>query len=360
MKKILHILYSGLGGHGSVVFSYLEEPLTFETENYLLFFGVEEINPEFEKICREKSFDYMFVKKKNGLNFKYISEILSILKSQNPDLIITHSLPTVPLAIAYSLFKKTETILVEHTSLPQKRNSDYIYSVLGLMFFDKIIFLTKKNYKDAASKFRYLFKPEKIQIIPNGIDLKKFKPDRSKSGDELIVATHCRITEIKDLPILIKAFALLKSENNIRARLKIAGDGADLENLRKLAKSLAIIENIDFTGLLSEDEVVNFLQSSDIYVNTSKLESMSTSVMQAMACGLPCVVSSIAGNLELIENNRTGLTFQVGNSKDLAEKNFQLLFDENLRLKLGNNAAEVSKSRFSNRMMTENYNNLIK
>lgn len=352
-------MYSGLGGHGSVVFSYLQDRVLAVAQHHLIFFGIEDVVSDYEIICRERSVEYSFLQKplKGGLAVAF--KLYKTLSKENPDVILNHSLPTVPIIIFYRMFRTTKTILIEHTPFDRHRFSDTIYFLLSLLFFDKIVLLTKTEYSLAEKKFGRFFNSLKIEILPNGIDVKKFSPGKKPRNAETIISTHCRITDQKDLPTLLKGFALFLDRNQGVYRLKIAGDGVFLNDLKKLSESLGISEYVEFTGFLNEEEIIKLLRNTDIYINTSKQEAMSTSIMQAMSCGLPCIVSNIASNLELVDDKKNGLVFKLSAHIDLADK-IQLITDDPLlAAELSSAARKTAELRFSNRQMIDRYVKLI-
>ncbi len=94
----------------------------------------------------------------------------------------------------------------------------------------------------------------------------------------------------------------------------IAGKGELMDYLKELSKNLGISDQVHFLGYC--DNVKNWYQVSDIFVFPSLREGLSVALMEAMACGLPCVVSKIRGNIDLIDENG-GALFEVDNLENL-------------------------------------------
>ncbi len=352
-------MYSGLGGHGSVVFSYLNEPLLSKYEHHIIFFGVEKTNPEYQKLCEEKNLTYTYVQKRRFPHLGYIRTLFKDISATNPDLMIVHSLPLIPLIMLYRMFSSCKTILIEHASIQLKRGVDMIWTVFGQLTFHRIVYLTSKAHSEAMHRFKIIFDADKNSVISNGIDLTTFAPEENKDTNKegITLSTHCRLVEVKDLATLVTAFALLKQDLTIK--LLIAGEGSVESSLKQLCDELSISEDVIFTGLLDEREIVHFLQKTDIYVNTSKTESMSTSIMQAMGCGLPCVVSDISGNIQMISDQVNGLVFELSNAEDLSKKIKQLIENPQRRVSLGNEARQYASEHFSQEVMKNAYDQLI-
>jgi len=359
LQKIVHILYSGFGGHASVVYSYLSEPLLNDYEHHLIFFGIEDIIAEHKQFCKDNALSYEYVRKPTSFNFSYLFKLLKVLIKQKPRLVITHSLPTVPVVMLYRLVARCRLVLIEHASLELKRAIDYLWTCLGQLICHKIIYLTAQAYNESRDKFRLIFRKDKNGVISNGINLNKFVPSLNKpANDRLVLATHCRLVEVKDLGTLITAVSMVNIDSSIV--LKIAGEGPAKKMLESMTEKLNISEKVTFVGLLNEDKVIGFLQSTDIYANTSKIETMSTSLMQAMACGLPCIVSDIRGNLEMIENEENGLSFKLSDPSDLAEKIERLSTNFAERKEFGEKGRKWAVGHYSNQIMADNYRKLIK
>jgi len=95
--------------------------------------------------------------------------------------------------------------------------------------------------------------------------------------------------------------------------LVVAAEGILLNECKKFAKDLKLPDRAIFTGLLSEQELLNLLHKSLVYIHSSKAETLSTCILQAMLTGLPIVASNILDMRNLIENNESGLLFELGN-----------------------------------------------
>jgi glycosyltransferase involved in cell wall biosynthesis len=96
------------------------------------------------------------------------------------------------------------------------------------------------------------------------------------------------------------------------------------------------IENyVDFLGFLSGEKKYTYYKSADIYVQPSRYETFGIAILEAMACGKTVVASNVGGIPFLVIDGETGLLFENGNVRDLAEKILNLLNDKELREKMG-------------------------
>jgi glycosyltransferase involved in cell wall biosynthesis len=119
------------------------------------------------------------------------------------------------------------------------------------------------------------------------------------------------------------------------------------------------IEQVNFSGVLDEQELIDFFVDLDIYVHSSLGETMSTSIMQAMACGLPVVCSNIDGINNVIEHGKNGLLVESKNVGSLYLALCSLFDNKALQNDLATGASNYAKENFSNVRMFNQYHQLI-
>ena len=168
----MQVLYTGLGGTGSVAFSIIDgQKEKKRYENFLLFYGIENLNLEYKKKCKKLKIKYIYKKKlRFVLNFDYLIK-KSILMS--PDVIIVHDISTIPFFI-YSVYKRKTIIYVHHTPDKTKRIIDWLRYFINGMFCHKIVLVSKRKKTDLMHRLNNIFFKKKVNIIENGIDIKKF------------------------------------------------------------------------------------------------------------------------------------------------------------------------------------------
>ncbi len=197
--------------------------------------------------------------------------------------------------------------------------------------------------------------PARIFEIPNGVDTEVFRPSsgperaeiRAALGlpeDELVTVYVGRLIAWKRVDLLIEAWARLDEPS--RGQLLIIGDGSYAEDLRPIA---AEVPGVRLVGVTRRP--VRYLQAADIYVNASgvaggQVEGLSVSLLEAMAVGLPPVVTKGAGNDVLVTDGVTGLSFPVGDA-DALERCLKRLLDPALRADLGRAASDLVRQRYS-------------
>jgi len=177
------------------------------------------------------------------------------------------------------------------------------------------IFVPSQCYIDKLSQSG--LEREKLEIFPRGIDLDLYSPkpgsDQSSALRPLIRRHQLqgsftllfagRISEDKNLSLLVKIIKYANKEKPGTYNVVIAGDGPDLSRMKT---ELALQNNVLFTGRLNPQELVDWYRDSDVLVFPSHTDTFGMVVLEAQACGLPCIVTATGGPKEIIIPNHTG------------------------------------------------------
>lgn len=185
--------------------------------------------------------------------------------------------------------------------------------------------------------------PSKIQIINFGTDVETFRPEkrdinlRQKLGIEgspSIISLRNLLPEY-DLISLIKAIPTVL-EKAPSATFLIAGSGSESITLGELSKDLGIAHNVQFIGRISEPDLALYLASSDIYVSTALSDAgLSASTAEAMACGLPVVITDVADNREWVQDGVSGFLVPPSDPKAVASRIIYLIEHQQDGKKMG-------------------------
>ena len=180
----------------------------------------------------------------------------------------------------------------------------------------------------------------RIYAFPRGIDLEKFRvmdstATREKLGwsDKKIVISTRRHHPTCGVEYLIRAIPRIL-EIVPDARFAIVGAGPLLGYHKSLAEKLGIGESVRFLGWVDNAALPALLNAADIYVSTSFSDGTSSSLLEAMACGLPVVVTRIPGNEEWVEDGKNGLLMPPGDSAELARCTIEILRNNELRSRM--------------------------
>ncbi len=359
MKKVVQILYSGLGGHGSVFFSLIEADQNKKAQHFAIFYGIEALREEYIAKCKEWNIDHRYYFKKPGWDLATQREMLVFLEEIQPDVILLHSPINLYLCRKYKQTNPNcQLIMVEHTPHQIKRKKDWLLSAYAFSICDQIVYLTPEYKEVTKNKLGFFYKENKTSIIPNGIDIAQFYQPQAYQSDkkDLLIGMQARMSNSKDHATLLRAFALLKEDPIYQqTRLRFAGDGETRASLETLTDELGIRAQVDFTGMLNEQDLIVFVNQLDIYVHATLGETMSTSIMQAQAAGLPIIASDISGVNNLIEQDKTGILVPPSKAEALSQAILALLKDEPKRKTLAQAARQYALNELSNEIMWNRY-----
>lgn len=170
-------------------------------------------------------------------------------------------------------------------------------------------------------------------IIPNVVDVATFRPaespsERAPGAPHVVVARNLEHLYGNDLAI--RALALLRGRFP-EARLTVAGSGPELGALRRLAIELGIADAVHFPGRLEVPEMAALYQSADVLVNPSRADNAPNSILEALACGVPVVSTSVGGVPFLVEHGRTAWLVKPDEPHLLADGIARVLSDAELR-----------------------------
>lgn len=155
-----------------------------------------------------------------------------------------------------------------------------------------------------------------VQRIPNGIDRKvAVSCDVTEQRECINLFYHGRVEPIKQLDLLVKAFALLNS--TVALRLHVYGDGSELERVRQLANSLNVDDRVVFHG--AQQDVLSHITKNDIFVNSSRAEGFSNSLLEALLLEKIMVSTDVSGAAEAIEDGVNGAIARAATPEGLAE-----------------------------------------
>jgi glycosyltransferase involved in cell wall biosynthesis len=352
---VLQILYSGLGGHGSVAYSLYEGDVENKTAQSFLYYGIEDLNDDYIERNKDAGITFEFIKKKKGVDLLSWKKIFHYLKERQPDIILLHSITLIIPALAFCLIYRKKTITIEHNANNIKRPSEWLWSAITILFSRKTVYLTEKYRSEVKKKLGPLFISNKSIVIGNGINLERFYcPIADHLKGYFTLFMQSRFTHFRDHKTLLYCIRKLKPDIP-EIQLVLAGDGETLAQMKDLAAQLNISTMIKFTGNIQEDEIIAQLRKSSIYVHASLAETMSTAIMQAMACGLPIVASDICGINNMLADGRTALLFQPKNVTVLCDKILYLYKNRNIADQMGANARKYAELKLSNKRMFNEY-----
>lgn len=202
-----------------------------------------------------------------------------------------------------------------------------------------------------------------IEVIPNFVDTEIFKPmdglafkKHLAPNNEKILVHTSNFRQVKRVPDTLRIFAKVIEE--IPAKLVLVGDGPDRSECERLCRQLQLCDHVKFLG--KQEGLAEILNASDIFLIPSQSESFGLAALEAMACGLPVISSSVGGLPELVRHNETGYIAEIGDIDRMAKYTIDLLTNEKKYKLFSRNARERTLSMFDKSKVIPQYEEYYK
>jgi glycosyltransferase involved in cell wall biosynthesis len=186
---------------------------------------------------------------------------------------------------------------------------------------------------------------EKTIVFPWGVDLAHFSPTATSENQPGFTVFCNRSWEPNyGVDVLARAFVKVARQKPDVALLLLGG-GSQGTAIRQILASGGVLEQVTFAGQVSQKELPRFYHMADLYVSPSHVDGSSVSLMEALACGLPCLVSDIPANKEWVLEDENGWIFPDGNADALAAKILTAIENRATLPTIGKNARAVAEER---------------
>jgi len=231
------------------------------------------------------------------------------------------------------LFSKAIILTLHGGNLPEfSRKYPFLIRVL---FKNANVITVPSRYLLFSMKEYY---PD-LFLIPNPINIKKFEFLQRRRIEPNLIWLRA-FHEIYNPTLAPKLVAILKKRYPDIKLLMIGADKADgsLQNTKKLSEDLSLTKHIDFIGMISREDVPNWLNKGDILINTTNIDNTPISILEAMAVGLCIISTNVGGIPHLLENEKDALLVPPDNPEDMANAIHRVLSDSELAKNLSINA----------------------
>lgn len=192
----------------------------------------------------------------------------------------------------------------------------------------------------------------KLQLAYHGVDVDEYRPVPRAGRHTPVILSVGRLVEKKGYPILLRAAGILRSRG-AEFRLVIIGDGPERADLMSLATGLGLQDLVEWRGTRSAAEVRAAYAEADVFclacviASDGDRDGLPNVVLEALACGVPTVVTACCALPEVVEPEVTGLLAKPGDPQDLADQLERMLYDEDLRVVVSQLGRERVVQRFS-------------
>jgi glycosyltransferase involved in cell wall biosynthesis len=203
--------------------------------------------------------------------------------------------------------------------------------------------------------------PEKVVTVPNGVDLATI--DAARPADRIptlglsdttpLVMTVANLRSVKGIDVLLRAIAIVRRDVP-DAVFAVIGESIETgykEQLLSLVHELGIANNIEFLG--ARKDVFSLLKMADVFCLPSRSEGLSNALLEAMACGLPCVATEVGGNPQVVAEGKSGFLVPSEQPQLLAQKLVMLVKDKELRDRMGRTSRLIVQERYTVQHMVD-------
>lgn len=229
-----------------------------------------------------------------------------------------------------------------------------IYNSVGLNYVLKTagkIIITQPGYLQSSShlaKYR-----DKIEVIPNGVDVEKFQPKQaSDNGNKSTIFFLSVLDEFhkyKGLDYLLEALKIVKNKIS-DVKLIVGGEGVLLEYYQEMASSLGLKDNVEFAGFIPDEEIADYYSQANVFVLpsiSSLQEGFGIVALEALACQTPVITTDIVGVAQDLKRIGGGIVTPPRDTQKLADAIMQILSDAEMQKDMGQRGRKLVEERYT-------------
>lgn len=201
-------------------------------------------------------------------------------------------------SFATLMLHRNKTVYTLHSTYRNYPFHNKLFSFCASLLAYNVVCVSKTSYKYYPQMLKKL-RGRHAMYIQNGVDTERIEAVghiHRKEGSPFTMVYVARLVPLKRHHILLEALRELP-----HVRLKLIGQGPLEEELKRMVAEYGLSEQVEFLGLLPREEVYQELEMADLYVSSSSYEGLPIGVLEAMCCGIPCLVSDIEQHREIKE-----------------------------------------------------------
>ena len=242
-----------------------------------------------------------------------------LTKEIKPDLIHAGPIQTCAFIAVLSGFRRILSMSWRFDLMDDVHKNKWWEWVTGYTLKRSTFFTSDANVtRDMAVK--YGMDANKTVVFPWGVDLEHFSLSTVHRPQSTFTLFCNRSWESRyGIDVLARAFVKVAQQND-NVDLILLNGGLQGAHIRQILQSGGVLDRVTFGGQISQTDLPNWYHMADVYISPSHVDGSSVSLMEALACGLPCLVSDIPANKEWVVENENGWLFRDGDANHLAEK----------------------------------------
>jgi glycosyltransferase involved in cell wall biosynthesis len=258
--------------------------------------------------------------------FEASKQIDSMHKEINPDYIFAHF--TMPAGlVARKWFLKYQvpyTVILHGSDVPGYQPARFKLIHIPMQIVAKMVWKKAKSVVAVGRPLKELAQKTwngNVSVIPNGVDLDIFRPLKDKviTNETTLIkfAVTAQLIPRKGIQFLIEALSLLTDEQKKDVEINVYGTGPYKEELEILVLDYGVKDQIFFRGLIPKSDMCEALQGNDMFLMSSLQEGLPLSLLEAMACGLPAIVTRVGDIESVFKDKEDGVLINPGSSKEI-------------------------------------------
>lgn len=344
--KILHTESSN--GYGGQEIRILKEALGMRQRGHEVILAIAKGGKLVER-ARKQGFTVYEMEFKKQFSFSALFQLLRIISKHRIDIVNTHSSMDAWLGGIAGKLAKKKVVRTRHLSTPIRKglNSKLLYNILT----DRVVTTSSSIIPMIVEQSK--ISSDRCSCIPTGVNPDEIKIDYEKvinfrkqlglKDGDFLAGTACFVRSWKGIPILMKTAHLLRDIKNLKW---VVIGGGYVEDYKGIAEELNLNGVLYFTGHL--DVPFDAIAALDIFLLLSTAhEGISQASLQAAYLQKPLITTPVGGLSEVCIEGKTGLLVAPSNPQETAQAVRKLIFDSELRKKLGDNGRQLVQSKFT-------------
>jgi glycosyltransferase involved in cell wall biosynthesis len=276
---------------------------------------------------------------------RLVFDFRRVVKEIKPDLIHAGPIQTCAFIAVLSGFRPILTMSWGYDLALEADRNSWMKRITRFVLRNSAFFISDAQFThDKAVSFG--MDPERTVIFPWGVDVEYFSRKTPKRSNVQTFTLFCNRTweSIYGVDVLAKAFVQVATTNP-NVNLILLGGGPQGARIRQILMSGGVLDRVHFGGQIGQADLPRWYHMADLYISPSHVDGSSVSLMEALACGLPCLVSDIPGNREWIVEGENGWLFRDGDVNDLADKILHAIKNRRSFKKMGEAARKMAEQK---------------
>jgi glycosyltransferase involved in cell wall biosynthesis len=272
-------------------------------------------------------------------------DLKRIIKEIKPDLIHAGPIQTCAFLAVLSGFRPILTMSWGFDLMEDAQRNGWWRWVTGFTLKHSNFF-TSDAQVTRAKAVAFGMNPDRTVVFPWGVDLERFRPKPPKVKSQRPIVLFCnRAWEPRyGVDVLAQAFVKVAQLHKDVSLLLLSG-GSQAQSVRQILMNGGVIDRVRFGGQISQTDMPRWVRMADLYISPSHVDGSSVSLMEALACGLPALVSDIPANKEWVSEGVNGWLFPDGNAGALAEKILAVSAQKKKMAQIGRAARKSAEER---------------